>query len=121
MAEQADAAGAKAAGIGKGISDVVGWLLAILAGFAGYAAPQLGLDLPKAVHNLLATFKLDTLFGGPKSSIDFLISGAIYTGIGGTALYWGMKYDKMIGAIAKIFGAHLLGRGIRLIFSGIGG
>ena len=121
MVEQADTAGAKAAGIGKGIGDIVGWLLAILAGFAGYAGPQVGFDLPKAVHNIMVTFKVDKLFGGPSSNIDFLISGAIYTGIGGTALYWGMKYDKMIGAIAKIFGAHLLGRGIRLIFTGIGG
>ena len=121
MVEQADTAGAKAAGIGKGIGDIVGWLLAILAGFAGYAGPQVGFDLPKAVHNLMAMFKLDKMFGGPNSQIDFLISGAIFAGVGGTALYWGMKYDKMTGAIAKIFGAHLLGRGIRLIFVGIGG
>jgi hypothetical protein len=121
MGEQADAAGAKAAGIGHTISDIVGWLLAIIAGFAGYAAPQMGFDLPKATNNLMKMFKIDAMFGASAGQASTLIAGAIYTGVGGTALYWGMKYDKMIGAIAKIFGAHLLGRGVRLILSGIGG
>jgi hypothetical protein len=122
MAEQADAAAGKVASFGKGIGEVVVWLLAAMSGFIGYAVPQSGFDAKKIVANLMTMFKLNQLFPGTELDKAYsLIAGAILTGIGGTALYWGMKYDKLIGAFAKILGAHLLGRGVRFIFSGLGG
>lgn len=122
MPEQADQAAAKAAGVGHQIGDIVVWLLAALSGFAGYALPQAGFDLKAIVSKLMKTFKLDGLFPGESmTTVSSLIAGAILTTIGGTMLYWGMKYDKLVGAIAKIGGAHLLGRGVRFIFTGLGG
>ena len=122
MPEQADQAAAKAAGIGHQIGDIVVWLLAIISGFAGYAAPQAVFDLKAVVSKLMTSFKIDNLFTATdKPMIAGLVAGAILAGIGGTMLYWGMKYDKLVGAIAKIGGAHLLGRGVRFIFTALGG
>jgi len=120
MPEQLEAKAAGAAhDVSKGIGSLVKWVLIIVLGLGGFAAPQAFLDSKALALKVLQKLGIDKWKGDWKdTSIAAMLAGAVEASLGGMAFAWGYSKDKIIGAAAQLFGAYLLGRGVRLVYSG---
>ena len=119
MAEEGAAGVAEEAG--SGIGKLVTWMLVAVFGFAGYAQPGWPFSFKDIAAKILGWLGI----GGAGANISTgdianLIAGGICGALGGVTFAWGIKRDKIMGAVGMVGGAWLLGKAVRHVLAGVG-